>query len=247
MSRLFAPLTSKHRREKQAKQRSLASGSKDPVPISKSSSFPNDVKENTSITANSPYYHATTNSRPTTPAPITENTNVPVSHPLTPPQSPRAEQAPDTAPPVKNPELAEDIALTEDAPAASNASRSSSPVPRPVLEAIQQPLVVVKEATAREDDLVVPESNPELDHLSTEELRKQWEDQEIERFLRVFSRVCFCLLRSVLDINVYFVNSKSTKCVAPRTFLPPRVKLKLWPTWTCRWSLLEMNLRKLTP
>lgn len=107
------------------------------------------------------------------------------------------------------------IAPTESAPVAPETSRSSSPAPRPVLEAIQQPLAVVKEATAREQDIVDLDSNSELDHLSTEELREQWEDQEIERFLRLFSRACFCLLRSVQDINVYPVNSKSMKCVAP--------------------------------
>lgn len=236
MSRLFAPLTSRHRREKQAKQQSLDNSPKDPAPITKSSSSPNDVKEKTSITANLPYYHATTNTRPTTPVPVTENTNVPVSRPLT-PQSSRAEQRLDTAPPAKSPEHAGDIALTEDASAAPNASSSSSPAPRPVLVAIQQPLAVVKEAAAREHDLVDLESSHELDHLSTEELRKQWEDQEIERFLRVFSRVRFCLLRSVQDLNLYPVNSKSTKCAAPQIFLPSREKLELQPTPTYRWSL----------
>jgi len=191
MSRLFAPLTSKHRREKQAKQRSLGNGSKDPSPITKSSSFPNDIKEEASINANPPYYHATINTRPTTPAPVTENTSVPVSHPLTPPQSPRAEPRPDTAPPIESSAPAGNIAPTEDVSAASNGSNSSCPAPPPVLEAIQQPLAVVKEAAAREPDLVVLDTSSELEHLSTEELRKQWEDQEIERFLRVFSRVCF--------------------------------------------------------
>ena len=201
MSRLFAPLTSRHRREKQAKQRSLDIGSKDPDPITKSSPFPNEVKETTSITANPPYYHATTDTRPTTPVPVTDNTNVPVSHPLTPPQSPGAEPRPGTPPPVENPDPAGGIAPTESAPVAPKVSRSPSPAPRPVLEAIQQPLSVVKEAVAPEQDSGDLDSNSELEHLSTEELRKQWEDQEIERFLRVFSRVCFCLLKPVQDIN----------------------------------------------
>ena len=201
MSRLFAPLTSRHRREKQAKQRSLDIGSKDPAPITKSSPFPNEVNETTSITASPPYYHASTNTRPTTPAPVTDNTNVPVSHPVTPPQSPEAEPRPVTAPPVESPEPAGDIAPTESAPVAPKVSRSPSPAPRPVLEAIQQPSSAVKEAAAREQDSGDLDPNSDLEHLSTEELRKQWEDQEIERFLRVFSRVCFCLLRSVQDIN----------------------------------------------
>ena len=197
MSRLFAPLTSRHRREKQARQQSLDTGSRDPAPITKSSSFPHEVKEKTSITANPPYYQATTNIRPTTPAPVTGNTNIPVSHPLTPPQSPEAEPRQSSALPVESPEPAGVIAPTESAPVAPEVSRSPSPAPRPVLEAIQQPLTAVQEAAAREPDLVDLDPNSELDHLSTEELRKQWEDQEIERFLRVFSRVCLCLLRSV--------------------------------------------------
>ena len=203
MSRLFAPLTSRHRREKQAKRQSLDTGFKDPAPITKSSSFPHEVKEKTSITANPPYYHATTNTRPTTPAPVTGNTNVPVSHPLTPPQSPEAEPRQGPALPIESPEPAGVVAPTESAPEAPEASRSSSPAPRPVLEAIQQPLAVVQEAVAREHDVVDLDSNSELDRLSTEELREQWEDQEIERFLRVFSRVCLCLLRHVQNINSY--------------------------------------------
>jgi len=196
MSRLWAPLT-KHRRDKHAKQRSLDNDSNDPAPIMKSSSSPNNVKEQVSINANSPYYHTATNTQPTTPPPVTENTNVPVLHPLTPPQSPRTEPRSDATPPVENSEPAGDIARTEDTFAVPNASHSSSLVPRPVLEAIQQPLYAVKEAAAREHDSVDQDSSSELEHLSTAELRKQWEDQEIERFLRIFSRVRSCLLRSM--------------------------------------------------
>ena len=204
MSRLFAPLTARHRREKQAKQQSLDSDSKDPAPITKSGSSPIDIKEKASINANPPYYHATT-TRLNAPPPVTENTNTNVLHPLTPPQSPKVDPRLDTTPPVENPEPARDIAPTDDVSAAPNESHSSTPTPRPVLEAVQQPLDAVTEAAAREEDPVELESNSGFEHLSTEELRKQWEDQEIERFLRVFSRVCSSLLGSVRYINIFIV------------------------------------------
>lgn len=213
MSRLFAPL--KHRRDKQAKQRSLDIDSKDPVLATKSSFLPNVVEEKVSINANSPYYHDTTNSRPTTPPPDTENMNFPILHPLTPPQSPRTEPRPDITPPGEGPQPAGDIAPIDGVYSAPNASHPSSPAPPPVLEAIQQPLYVVKtEVAAREQDVVDQDPNSELEQLSTEELRKQWEDQDIERFLRVFSRVCYFLWSFVQDINAYNVNSKSAKCAA---------------------------------
>ena len=212
MSRLFAPL--KHRRDKQAKQRSLDIDSKDPVLATKSSLLSNGVKEKVSIDANSPY-HATTNSRPTTPPPDTDNMNFPILHPLTPPQSPRAETRPDTTPPSEGPEPAGDIGPIEGLSSALIVSHSSSPAPPLVLEATQQPLYAVKtEAAAREQDLVDQDPKPELEQLSTEELRKQWEDQDIERFLRIFSRVCYFLWSFVQDINAYNVNSKSAKCAA---------------------------------
>ena len=213
MSRLFAPLT-KHRRDKQAKQRSLDIDSKDPALIPTSTSLSNDIKEKASTNANAPYYHAMTNSRPTTPPPVTENTNVPILHPLTPPQSPRAEPYPDITLLVEGPEPAGDITLIEGVSSAPNVLQSSSPAPPPVLEASGQPLYAIKEAVVHEKDPVDQDFNSELEQLSTEELRKQWEDQEIERFLRVFSRVCSFLWGSAQDTDVYYVNSKSTKCAA---------------------------------
>ena len=244
MSRLFAPLTSKLRREKQAKQRSLDSDSNEPAPITKSSSLSNDIKEKASLSANAPYYHATTNTRPTTPTPVSENINVPVLHPVTPPQSPGTEPRPDT--PSPNPELARGIAPIDNASEVSNASHScspASPAPPPVLEAVQQPLYALKEAAAREPDLVDQDPSSEFEHLSTAELRTQWEDQEIERFLRVFSRVGSCLPDPVQDINIYLANSKSTKCVFLQIFPLSRERLVRERIPTYWRSLRKMSMR----
>ena len=245
MSRLFAPLT-KHRRDKQAKQRSLDIDSKNPALTTKSSSLSNGVKEKATNNANSPYHHPTTNSRPTTPPPVIENTNVPILHPLTPPQSPRAEPRPDITPAADGPEPASDLAPVEGIYSAPEASISSSPAPLPVLEAIRQPLYGLNEAAAREPDLVDQDSISELEHLSTEELRSQWEDQEIERFLRVFSRVCYFLWGSVQDIDAYHINSKSTKCAVLQIFLLPRERFVQGPIPTYRWCLQTTNARILT-